>query len=63
VARELGIRAVGTLGVLIEADIEGLIDFQPAIRRPVNETPFYAWRNVLDVAHRIFQDGRDGSKT
>jgi len=55
-ARRAGIRVVGTLGVLIEAGVEQLIDFDGAIHRLTSSTPFYATKNLIDSARRIFHE-------
>jgi predicted nucleic acid-binding protein len=55
-ARRLGIQVVGTLGVLIEAGLERLIDFDKAINVLTAETSFYASRNLIESARRIFQE-------
>ena len=55
-ARRVGIQVVGTLGVLIEAAIEGLIDFDSAINLLTTKTSFYASRNLIESARRIFQE-------
>ena len=55
-ARRLGIQVVGTLGVLIEAGLERLIDFDGALNLLTTKTSFYASRNLIESATRIFQD-------
>jgi predicted nucleic acid-binding protein len=55
-ARRLGIQVVGTLGVLIEAGLERLIDFDKALNVLSTETSFYASRNLIESARRIFQE-------
>jgi predicted nucleic acid-binding protein len=57
-AREVGIKVVGTLGVLIEAGIEGLVDFEHALQRLTTETSFYASSGLIESARRIFRDRR-----
>ena len=53
-ARRVGLPAVGTLGVLIEAGVEGLIDFNAAIDRLTSETSFYASAHLIASARRIY---------
>ena len=55
-ARRVGIQVVGTLGVLIEAGLEGLIDFDLAINVLTTKTSFYASRTLIESARRIFQE-------
>jgi predicted nucleic acid-binding protein len=55
VARALGIGVIGTLGILIEAGIEGLIDFDFSLGRLNNETPFYASKGLIEAARRILR--------
>lgn len=57
-ARGVGLRVVGTLGILIEAGLEGLIEFDPTLDRLVAETPFYATRRLTEAARRIFHERR-----
>jgi predicted nucleic acid-binding protein len=54
-ARRIGIAAVGTLGVLIEAGVEELIDFDVAIDRLTSRTSFYASAHLIASARRIYQ--------
>jgi predicted nucleic acid-binding protein len=66
-ARRVGIQVVGTLGVLIEAGAEGLVDFEAALNQLTTQTSFYASRNLIESARRIFlerkrkQQGTDSS--
>ena len=53
-ARRVGICAVGTLGVLIEAGVEGLIDFNGALDRLTSQTSFYASSHLIASARRIY---------
>ncbi|HEX4053168.1 MAG TPA: hypothetical protein VHX86_02785 [Tepidisphaeraceae bacterium] len=55
-ARRVGIQVVGTLGVLIEAGLERLIDFNVALNLLTTQTSFYASRNLIESARRIFQE-------
>jgi predicted nucleic acid-binding protein len=55
-ARGAGIQVVGTLGVLIEAGSERLIDFDKAINLLTTQTSFYASQNLIESARRIFHD-------
>jgi predicted nucleic acid-binding protein len=55
-ARCAGIQVVGTLGVLIEAGVEGLIDFDTTLNLLTSKTSFYASRNLIESARRIYQD-------
>jgi predicted nucleic acid-binding protein len=55
-ARRVGIQVVGTLGVLIEAGLERLIDFDNALSLLATKTSFYASRNLIAAARRIFHD-------
>jgi predicted nucleic acid-binding protein len=53
-ARRVGIRVVGTLGVLIEAGLEQLVDFESALNLLTTKTSFYASENLIESARRIF---------
>jgi predicted nucleic acid-binding protein len=53
-----GIRAVGTLGVLIDGGLENLLDFDAAIDRLIAQTPFRASASLIEAAHRIFNERR-----
>jgi predicted nucleic acid-binding protein len=55
-ARALGIGVIGTLGILIEAGIEGLVDFDASLNRLTKETSFYASKGLLESARWIFRD-------
>ncbi len=55
-ARRVGIQVVGTLGVLIEAGLERLIDFDNALNLLTTQTSFYASLNLIESARRIFQE-------
>jgi len=57
-ARRVGIQVVGTLGVLIEAGLERLIDFDVALNLLTTKTSLYASRNLIESARRIFQERR-----
>lgn len=60
-ARSLGLQAIGTLGILVEAGAEGLIEFDPALDRLHKQTPFYASKALIEAARRIFRErGRMG---
>lgn len=61
-ARGAGIEVIGTLGVLIEAGVEGWVDFEVAIDRLVKETSFYASKNLIDSARRIFREHKNRPK-
>jgi predicted nucleic acid-binding protein len=58
IARQVGIQVVGTLGVLIEAGLDRLIDFDNALNMLVTGTSFYATANLIESARRIFQERR-----
>jgi uncharacterized protein len=55
-ARSVGIPVVGTLGVLIEAGIERLIDFERALNLLTAKTSFYASNALIETARRIYQE-------
>jgi predicted nucleic acid-binding protein len=55
-ARRAGMMVVGTLGVLIDAGAEGLIEFEPSIERLTETTSFYASRTLIAAARRIFHE-------
>jgi predicted nucleic acid-binding protein len=59
-ARRVGLAAIGTLGVLIEAGVARLIDFEAAITRLVDGTPFYASRGLIEAARGIYGDRTRG---
>jgi predicted nucleic acid-binding protein len=54
-ARATGISVIGTLGVLIEAGLENLIDFDSSLNHLTLQTPFYASRTLIDAARRIYR--------
>jgi|SRR5580700_4015725 predicted nucleic acid-binding protein len=54
-ARSIGIPAIGTLGVLIEAGLEGHTDFEAAIERLCKSTPFYASKGLIESARGIYR--------
>jgi predicted nucleic acid-binding protein len=54
-ARHAGIQVVGTLGVLIEAGIERLIDFDAVLNLLTSKTSFYASNNLVEAARRIYR--------
>jgi predicted nucleic acid-binding protein len=54
--RRVGLQAVGTLGVLIDAGVEQLIDFEASLKKLTTETPFYASRTLIDAALRIYHE-------
>ncbi len=56
IARRVGIPVIGTLGVLIEAGLERLIDFDVALNLLTTQTSFYASPNLIESARRIFQE-------
>lgn len=55
-ARGVGIQVVGTLGVLIEAAVERLIDFEPTLERLLLETSFYASPSLITSARQIMRE-------
>jgi predicted nucleic acid-binding protein len=55
-ARRVGIPVIGTLGVLIEAGIEQLIDFDRALDLLTAKTSFYASNALIESARRIHLD-------
>jgi len=57
-ARALGIHAIGTLGLLIEGGLEGMIDFEASIRRLTLDTSFYATPRLIQTAREIFRKRR-----
>lgn len=58
VAKTVGIPTVGTLGVLIDAGLERLIDFDDALERLTTQTPFYYSNSLIQAARRIFRERR-----
>jgi predicted nucleic acid-binding protein len=58
-ARRIGIQVIGTLGVMIEAGIEGLIDFDAALNLLTARTSFYASPGLIEAARRIFRERRE----
>ncbi len=52
--RGLGVNDIGTIGILIEAGVAGLINFEDALARLKNDTPFYATGRLLDIARRAY---------
>jgi predicted nucleic acid-binding protein len=54
-ARRLGLSAVGTLGVLIEAAVVELIPFDGTIDTLRRQTSFFASQTVFDAARAIYR--------
>jgi predicted nucleic acid-binding protein len=61
-ARRVGIQAIGTLGVLIEAGLEKLIDFDLVLNVLATKTSFYASANLMESARRIFRERKHDRK-
>lgn len=63
VAHDCGIRTIGTLGILLEAGYENLIDFHAAIRCLTSSTAFRHSKVLIDsvVADFERERGRRGS--
>lgn len=58
VARRLGLKAIGTLGIIIEAGVEDLIDFEASLAILNNETSFYGSDRLIGAAWEIFEERR-----
>ena len=56
VAKSEGLRVIGTLGVLVEAGVEGFIDFPRTLKRLEDETDFYASPRLLATVRQLFND-------
>jgi predicted nucleic acid-binding protein len=55
-AHRLGIQFAGTVGLLIEAGLEKLLDFENALDRLGRETSFYSSPRLMEEARRIFRE-------
>jgi predicted nucleic acid-binding protein len=61
-ARSIGIAAIGTLGILVEAGLEGFIEFDSALDRLTSETAFYASNRLVEAARRLFHERKHKTK-
>jgi predicted nucleic acid-binding protein len=55
-ARRNGMQTIGTLGLLIEAGLENLVDIEIALERLTTQTSFYASKGLIEATRRIFHD-------
>lgn len=57
-AHGIRVESIGTLGVLIEAGLDGLIDFERALAKLADQTAFYATPRLLAAARQIYRERR-----
>jgi len=67
VARDRGLATAGTLAVLRDAALSGMLDFRQAVRRLTSETAFHHTRALIDRVIADFETerqfgGRDGGE-
>lgn len=60
VAAQLGLTLTGTLGVLVEAALRGLVDFEAALTLLIEQTNFRVGESVIAAARARLVAGVDG---